>query len=104
MIDTITKKQVAIVCLETDVSNNKLLKDLGHPAPRVVYYQVTLDPARVSPDGVFVRFGQWNDGRGQGDEITGWLPLDELNVEEILAEHDGEAFRPYVVESAERAA
>jgi hypothetical protein len=53
---------------------------------------------------VFVRFGQWNDGRGQGDEITGWLPLDELNVEEILAEHDGEAFRPYVVESAERAA
>jgi hypothetical protein len=63
-----------------------------------------LDPARVSPDGVFVRFGQWNDGRGQGDEITGWLPLDELNVEEILAEHDGEAFRPYVVESAERAA
>jgi hypothetical protein len=104
MIETITARQVAIVCLETDVSNNKLLKDLGHPAPRVVYYTVTLDPSRVSPDGVFVRFGQWGDGLGQADEITGWIPLDELIVEEILAEWDGKEFRPYVVESAVRAA
>jgi hypothetical protein len=104
MIDSITAKQVVIVSLQTDVNNNRLLTALSHPAPRVVYYQVTLDPARVSPDGVFVRFGQWNDGEGRGDELTGWIPLDELNVEEILAEHDGEAFRPYVVESAERAA
>jgi hypothetical protein len=39
-----------------------------------------------------------------GDEITGWVLLDDLTIEEILAEHDGEAFRPYVVESAARAA
>lgn len=104
MIDSITLKQVVIVALETDESNHELLKSLCHPAPRIVYYQVTLDPNRVSPDGEFVRFGQWGDGLGQADEITGWIPMNELNVQEILAEWDGKEFRPYVVESAVRAA
>ena len=104
MIEAITKKQVAIVSFDRELKNVKILDDLGHPAPRVVTLQVTLDPARLSPEGNFVRFGQWSDGLGQGDEITGWVLLDDLTVEEILAEHDGEAFRPYVVESAVRAA
>jgi hypothetical protein len=104
MIEAITKKQVAIVSFDQDLKNAKMLNALGHPAPRVITYQVTLDPARLSPEGQFVRFGQWSDGLGAGDEITGWILLDDLTVEEILAEHDGEAFRPYVVESAVRAA
>jgi hypothetical protein len=104
MIEAITKKQVAIVSFDRDLKNAKILDDLGHPSMRVVTYQVTLDPARLSPEGQFVRLGQWGDGLGAGDEITGWVLLDDLTVEEILAEHDGEAFRPYVVESAVRAA
>jgi hypothetical protein len=96
-------KQVAIVSFLQDVKNAKMLADLGHPSPRVVSYQVTIDPARVSPDGEFVRFGQWSDGQGAGDEITGWILLEDIVIEEILAEHDGEAFRP-AVQRAERAA
>lgn len=103
MLPSVTVKQVAIVSFDQDVSNAKLLNDLQHPAPRVISYQVTLDPARLSPAGDFVRFGQWSDGGGAGDEITGWVHLDDLTVEEILAEWDGTQFR--VVEpSAERAA
>lgn len=104
MLPSVTAKQVAIVSFDQDISNSKLLNDLQHPAPRVISYQVTLDPARLSPAGDFVRFGQWSDGGGAGDEITGWIHLDDLTVEEILATWDGEAFRPFVVQSAERAA
>jgi hypothetical protein len=104
MIEAITKKQVAIVSFDRDLKNAKILDDLGHPAPRVVTYQVTLDPARLSPEGQFVRLGQGHDGLGQADEITGWVLLDDLTIEELLAEWDGAAFRPYVVESAVRAA
>jgi hypothetical protein len=105
MIDTITKKQVAIVSFDQDLKNAKLLNDLGHPSMRVVTYQVTLDPARLSPEGQFVRFGQYSDGLGQGDEMTGWILLDDLTIEEVLAEEDSDGIlRPYVTESAERAA
>lgn len=99
----LTSKQVAIVCLATDRDNAKLLADLGHPVPRVVFYSVTLDPARLSETGEFIRFGQWGDGAGQGDEITGWIPVKEIVVREVLAEWDGTQFRPFV-QSAERAA
>jgi hypothetical protein len=104
MLPSVTVKQVVIVTFDQDLSNSKILNDLQHPAPRVICYQVTLDPARLSPNGDFIRFGQWSDNAGQGDEITGWVHLDDLTVEEILAEWDGEAFRPFVVQSAERAA
>lgn len=96
-------KQVAIVSFLQDVKNSKMLADLGHPSPRVVSYQVTIDPERLSPDREFIRFGVGSDNKGQGDEITGWILLEDIVVEEILAEHDGEAFRP-AVQSAERAA
>jgi hypothetical protein len=65
--------------------------------------QVTIDPARLSPEGEFIRFGMGNDELGQGDEITGWIALADLTVEEILAEWDGEKFRIFEP-SAERAA
>lgn len=96
-------KQVAIVSFLQDVNNAKLLADLGHPFPRVTAYSVTLDPERLSPSGEFIRFGVWGDGKGQADEITGWIFVEDIVVEETLAEHDGEAFRP-AVQSAARAA
>jgi hypothetical protein len=103
MLHSVTAKQVAIVCFDQDLKNADLLNSLGHPAPRVVCYQVTLDPARLSPEGEFIRFGMGNDELGQGDEITGWIALADLTVEEILAEWDGTQFRVFEP-SAQRAA
>lgn len=45
------------------------------------YYQVTIDPAHVSPSGKFIRFGLT-----QGDEINGWQRIEALTVIEILTE------------------
>jgi hypothetical protein len=81
MLHSVTAKQVAIVCFDQDLKNADLLSSLGHPAPRVVCYQVTIDPARLSPEGEFIRFGMGNDELGQGDEITGWIALADLTVE-----------------------
>jgi hypothetical protein len=97
------KKVVAIVAFAQDVKNAALLDSLSHPVPRVVQYQVTLDPERVSPGGEFIRFGQWNDQKGQGDEITGWVMKDDLTILEVIAEWDGDKFLT-VQHSAERAA
>lgn len=97
------KKQVVIVSFVQDTKNAKLYELNGHPAPRIISYSVTMDPERLSPSGDFIRFGQWNDGKGQADEITGWILLDDICVEEVLAEWDGEEFRP-AIRSAERAA
>lgn len=99
----IRTKQVAIVSFVQDTKNARLYEVNGHPAPRIISYAVTLDPERISPSGDFIRFGQWNDQKGDGDEITGWILLEDLSIDEILAEHDGEQFRP-AVQSAERAA
>jgi len=98
-----SKKVVAIVAFLQDMENAKILQSLDHPSPRVVQYQVTIDPDRVSPSGDFVRFGQWNDQKGQGDEITGWVKHDDLVLLEVIAEWDGEKFLT-VQHSAERAA
>lgn len=100
---SIKSKQVAIVSFVRDFKNAEMFQALGHPVPRVISYAVTLDPERLSPSGEFIRFGVWNDDKGAGDEITGWILLEDLSIDEILAEHDGEAFRP-AVQSAERAA
>lgn len=97
------KKQVAIVSFVQDTKNAKLYELNGHPTPRIVSYSVTMDPARLSPSGEFIRFGASGDGKGQGDEITGWILLEDICVEEVLAEWEGEEFRS-VVHSAERAA
>lgn len=44
------------------------------------YYQVTLDPAYVSPNGEYIRFGLH-----PGDEIIGWQRIKALTICEILA-------------------
>jgi hypothetical protein len=58
------------------------------------YYQVTIDPARVSPSGEFIRFGihgGTQDVReGLGDELCGWQRCEALCVVEILGEWTGD--------------
>lgn len=45
------------------------------------YFQVTIDPAMVSPSGEYIRFG------GDGDEIHGWQRVDAMTICEILGEY-----------------
>ena len=43
------------------------------------YFQVTIDPACVSPSGQYIRFGH-NDG----DEIQGWQRCEAMTLIEVL--------------------
>lgn len=87
------KRTVAIVCFTAERQNIEtatLMRDQfnhGIPVPRLVHYQVTLDPANLSPSGRMVRFGLGAPGKdgGNGDEITGWQPVDALEIIEIIA-------------------
>jgi len=49
------------------------------------YYQVTIDPDKISQSGQFIRFGDT-----PGDELIGWQRCKALCVIEILGEWDGE--------------
>jgi hypothetical protein len=51
------------------------------------YFQVTIDPSLVSPDGKFLRFG-----KNTGDEVVGWQRIDAITLSSVLTEwpHDGE--------------
>jgi hypothetical protein len=64
----------------------------GHRAGE--YFQVTIDPDRVSPSGDYIRFGlEHEDGkivRGEGDEIHGWQRCEAMCVVEVLGEWDGD--------------
>lgn len=50
------------------------------------YYQVTIDPAMVSPSGEYIRFG-----KHPGDELIGWQKVYALTVVELLGEWDGDS-------------
>jgi hypothetical protein len=54
------------------------------------YYQVTIDPKRVSPSGEFIRFGPHGGMGGEGDELCGWQRCEALCVVEILGDWDGD--------------
>lgn len=43
-------------------------------------FQVTIDPAKISPSGEYIRFGE------PGDEIVGWQRCAALTVVEVLLE------------------
>ena len=58
---------------------------------RQIYYQVTISRDHLSPLKDFIRFGDVN-----GDELTGWLPLQELDLHEVLAEYLPGAALPYI--------
>lgn len=74
---TIQKKCVAIVMFgpATDTSGFR-------PAE---YYQVTIDPAYISPSGYYIRFGNY-----PGDEIQGWQRIEAMTVCEVLAQYPEE--------------
>lgn len=59
------------------------------------YYQVTIDPEKVSPCGRFIRFGN-NDG----DEIVGWQKAKCMTVVSILAEWPNNETKPLMQLSA----
>jgi len=73
----IEKKSVCIVKLGPQSSTDGLRM--------AEFYQVTVDPSKVSPSGEYIRFGL-----NQGDEIQGWQKTEAITILEILAEWDGE--------------
>lgn len=46
-----------------------------------VFFQVTIDPEKLSPSGEYIRFGLY-----QGDEIVGWQKSSAITVVEILGD------------------
>ena len=73
----ITKKVVAIVKFGPATPMDGLT-----PAQ---FYQVTIDPSKVSPSGEYIRFGN-----NPGDEILGWQKVKAMTILEVLAEWDGD--------------
>lgn len=55
------------------------------------YFQVTIDPSLVSPNGQYIRFGIHKD-----DEIVGWQRVEALTVCEILGEYAKDGSYPVV--------
>lgn len=53
------------------------------------YYQVTIDPSKVSPNGDYIRFGMT-----PGDELVGWQKVDGITVCEILGEYNEDGTYP----------
>lgn len=53
------------------------------------FYQVTLDPAMVSPSVDFIRLGMT-----EGDEIHGWQAVAGLTVCEVLGEYNDDGSYP----------
>jgi hypothetical protein len=52
-----------------------------------VMFQVTVDPDRVLPGTKFIRFGCWSgDTKGAGDELTGWMHLEEWALVHVMGE------------------
>ena len=43
------------------------------------YFQVTIDPQKISPSGEFIRFGATD-----GDEILGWQRAAAITIVEVL--------------------
>ena len=73
----ITTKSVAIVKFGPATSTSGMKSG--------EYYQVTIDPKMVSPEGEYIRFG-----KNQGDEILGWQRIKALTIVEVLGEWDGD--------------
>ena len=70
----VDKKAICIVRFGPDVSNSGF-----RPAE---YFQVVVDPDKVSPSGKYIRFGYYADT----DEINGWQKAECIFVVEKLEE------------------
>lgn len=73
----IVKKTVCIVQF-----NNPLMKSDIMPGK---FFQVTIDPGKLSPSGKFIRFGA-----NPGDELMGWQPVEWMVIVDVLGEWIGE--------------
>jgi hypothetical protein len=69
----ITKKTVAVVKFNMPLT----VVDTG-PGK---FFQVTIDPGKLSPTGKYIRFGN-----NPGDELVGWQLVEWIAIEEILGE------------------
>src|SRR5688572_14980491 len=76
-IDKLEQPIVAVVCFASQVEASEKV-----PGFHLPHYQVTIDPQALSPSKEFIRFGEV-----PGDEITGWQPVEEIMVEEVLAQY-----------------
>ena len=77
----ITKLERPIVAIVAFASQIEV-SEHGH-GYHLPHYQVTIDPKALSPTQEFIRMGEV-----PGDEITGWQPVNEIVVEEVVAEYD----------------
>lgn len=53
------------------------------------FFQVTIDPAKVSPNGEYIRFGFT-----EGDELVGWQKVSAMTICEILGEYNDDGTYP----------
>ena len=68
------------------------------PQVPALHVQVTVRKDNCSPSGKFIRFGYMPDGsRSVGDELTGWMVREYLEVCEVLGVvlEDGKTVMPY---------
>lgn len=88
-IEKLERPILAIVRLAPE---NKEKRDLaGVLTP---FYQVTIDPNAMSPSKEFIRFGGIH-----GDEITGWRPVTDIIVEEVIGQYK-EGWEPPQIQEA----
>ena len=80
-----------LVCIVRFVASEADPLGVGMPQRTCIHMQVTVDPAKCSAGGRFIRFGET-----QGDELMGWQRRDWLVVEEVLGElsEDGKTVVP----------
>lgn len=82
----VTKLKRPVLAIIRLASENKEKRDIvGMLTP---YYRVTIDPSNLTPSGAFIRFGDT-----QGDELTGFRPIEDILVEEVIGEYDSEVPR-----------
>lgn len=79
VLDPKTLKAPILAIVRLQAENKEKRDFAGVLTP---FYQVTIDPKEISPSGEFIYFGNTH-----GDGITGWRPLTDVIVEEVLGEY-----------------
>ena len=67
-----TARQIALVTFNS----------IEYGPNRAPYFQVTINPDHISPDGKYIRFGDIS-----GDEIVGWVELEEIDIHSVLYDY-----------------
>ena len=66
-----------------------LIRCLNGMQHNAINFQVTVDPDRVLPNSNFIRFGGWSgDKKGSGDELTGWMNMNDWEVVHVMGTLD----------------